>query len=93
MNPAKRKKLHRLSLVQQSQQVSAPEAVVSTQKESLSVVEPAKMAEVIQETSSTISADLPLALKLNDSSTDETVSDSVLEVKKEKKKKWSSQDA
>lgn len=91
MNPAKRKKLYRLGLVEQNQQVAVVETVVEEKKETLTAAQATKTAEVIQEISSVETAETPIALRLTDPVSDEAV----LEVKKEKdkKKKWSSQDA
>ena len=91
MNPAKRKKLYRLGLVEQNKQVAAVETTVEEKKETLIVNQATKTAEVIQEISVVKTSEIPIALKLTDPVSDEAV----LEVKKEKdkKKKWSSQDA
>jgi hypothetical protein len=90
MNPLKRKKLYRLEL---SKQKNKTEIQV---EQKVTVTEPIKLAEAIQETAPVEAAELPMGLKVSlpvETSTETAATESVVENKKEKKKKWSSQDA
>lgn len=91
MNPAKRKKLYRLSLAKKEVKVEQQEKVV--QKEEVKEVLVVQ-APIIQETATeVVSTELEHGLKVLDTVTEVPVEAPVqVENKKDKKKKYSSQD-
>lgn len=91
MNPLKRKKLYRAELAKQKQQVTVTAAAVENKKETAVVVEE-KLAEVVQEVTTENSSELEMGLRVDDTILT-NYSEQKTENKKDKKKKWSSQDA
>lgn len=91
MNPLKRKKLYRAKLAKQKQQVAVTAATVENKKETAIVVEE-KLAEVVQEVATENSSELQMGLRVEDTVLTD-YSEQKTESKKDKKKKWSSQDA
>jgi hypothetical protein len=96
MNPLKRKKFYRLELakqknnlvIQETKQEKPVEVFVQT-----IVSEPVKLAEVIQEPAAIEAAALDMGLSLINTPVEQQITDAVTtENKKEKKKKYSSQD-
>ena len=90
MNPLKRKKLYRLELAKQKNNL-----VVEEVKSTVSTVvaEPVKLAEAVQQTAPVEVSSLDMGLKLADAPVEQQITDAVTaENKKEKKKKYSSQD-
>lgn len=89
MNPAKRKKLYRLKLqnknLETSEKVLVPEVEEKVVQKEEVVTQPVVISEVIAETATAISSVTEMGLKLPELDS--------LEVKKEKKKKYSSQDS
>ena len=91
MNPLKRKKLYRAELAKQKQQVTEVVIPAENKKQTAVVVEE-KLAEVIQEVATENSSELEIGLKVDDTVLTD-YSEQKTESKKDKKKKWSSQDA
>lgn len=91
MNPLKRKKLYRAKLSKQKQQVAEVAAPAENKKQTVVVVEE-KLAEVLQEVATESSSELEMGLKVEDTVLTD-YSEQKTESKKDKKKKWSSQDA
>ena len=87
MNPAKRKKLYRLELQKQQQQVVTKPIEVLVKEEKVILKEEVKpvLEQLAVQESTTEVSNLELGLKVSDVS-------ETSENKKDKKKKWSSQD-
>lgn len=87
MNPMKRKKLHRLKLKNNNIEVKEVKKEVLVKEEK--IVQKEEIQPVLQEQSEAASTMLDFGLSLKETA---EITD-VVETKKEKKKKWSSQDS
>lgn len=93
MNPLKRKKLYRLELAKQKNNLVIQEIKQEKPVVQAIIPEPVKLAETVQQAATVEAAPLDMGLKLIETPVEQQVTDAVTaENKKEKKKKYSSQD-
>jgi hypothetical protein len=93
MNPLKRKKLYRLELTKQKNNLVVQETKQEKPVVETVAAEPVKLAETVQQTAPVGETSLDMGLKLLDNSVEQQITDAVTtDNKKEKKKKYSSQD-
>jgi hypothetical protein len=93
MNPLKRKKLYRLELTKQKNNLVVQETKQQIPVVESVVTEPVKLAETVQQAAPVGETSLDMGLKLLDNSVEQQITDAVTtDNKKEKKKKYSSQD-
>jgi hypothetical protein len=93
MNPLKRKKLYRLELTKQKNNLVVQETKQEKPVVETVAAEPVKLAETVQQAAPVGETSLDMGLKLLDNSVEQQITDAVTtDNKKEKKKKYSSQD-